>query len=275
VHLSEKRDKVIARHISGRSLLADGIGNMPQPLPCSVPGPLASPVEIMDIGREQLPHGAAAGRYRDRYSLGRGVPALTDGRREFRLETSPSFSGGHSRKPSDPAPDLLFVEVERGEPVTGNGRTALADDKHQPPVTSRRWVSQRLSLLRRRHVSERLGDRLVGYHGRPLGVCSDGRRSKIYPAPWGRGFCGLTAKYAQRIGSFQGLHAIYCCSMRPIAPPPVVIFHDTTLIALANRRPQSLAALGEIPGMGERKIERYGKAMLAIIRGEDGPLGED
>ena len=56
---------------------------------------------------------------------------------------------------------------------------------------------------------------------------------------------------------------------------PVIFFHDTTLIALASRRPQSLMALEEIPGMGERKIERYGRAMLAIIRGEDDPLGAE
>jgi superfamily II DNA helicase RecQ len=98
---------------------------------------------------------------------------------------------------------------------------------------------------------------------------------KNLPAPWSQGFRGLTPEHAQKIGDFQGNHAVYCCSMRPIAPQPYVIFHDTTLIALASRRPQSLTALEEIPGMGERKIERYGRAMLAIIRGEDEALGAD
>ena len=55
--------------------------------------------------------------------------------------------------------------------------------------------------------------------------------------------------------------------------PPYVIFHDSTLIALASRQPRSLEALAEIPGMGERKIERYGAAMLAILRGEDSADG--
>ena len=55
----------------------------------------------------------------------------------------------------------------------------------------------------------------------------------------------------------------------PGTPLISYIFHDSTLIALASRRPQSLEALAEIPGMGERKIERYGAAILAILRGED------
>ena len=74
---------------------------------------------------------------------------------------------------------------------------------------------------------------------------------------------------------FEALRAARARLARAQGVPPYVIFHDTTLIALASRRPQSLMALEEIPGMGERKIERYGRAMLAIIRGEDAPLGED
>ena len=74
---------------------------------------------------------------------------------------------------------------------------------------------------------------------------------------------------------FEALRAARARLARAQGVPPYVIFHDTTLIALASRRPQSLMALEEIPGMGERKIERYGRAMLAIIRGEDEPLGED
>jgi ATP-dependent DNA helicase RecQ len=48
--------------------------------------------------------------------------------------------------------------------------------------------------------------------------------------------------------------------------PPYVIFHDSTLREMAGRRPQSLAALGEIGGVGARKLEAYGAAFLAVIR---------
>jgi ATP-dependent DNA helicase RecQ len=47
--------------------------------------------------------------------------------------------------------------------------------------------------------------------------------------------------------------------------PPYVIFHDSTLIEVARRRPASLAALAEIPGIGRSKRERYGSAVIAAV----------
>jgi ATP-dependent DNA helicase RecQ len=74
-------------------------------------------------------------------------------------------------------------------------------------------------------------------------------------------------------GLFQALRAARSRLARAQGVPPYVIFHDATLIALASRRPQSLAALADIPGMGERKIERYGATVLAVLRGEQGAEG--
>jgi ATP-dependent DNA helicase RecQ len=47
--------------------------------------------------------------------------------------------------------------------------------------------------------------------------------------------------------------------------PPYVIFHDSTLRAMAASRPKSLAALGRLPGVGERKLASYGAAFLVAI----------
>jgi ATP-dependent DNA helicase RecQ len=47
--------------------------------------------------------------------------------------------------------------------------------------------------------------------------------------------------------------------------PPYVIFHDATLIEVARRRPGSLAALADIPGIGRSKLDRYGVAVLAVL----------
>ena len=49
--------------------------------------------------------------------------------------------------------------------------------------------------------------------------------------------------------------------------PPYVIFHDATLIEVARRRPATLAALAEIPGIGRSKLDRYGAALLAVAAG--------
>jgi len=48
--------------------------------------------------------------------------------------------------------------------------------------------------------------------------------------------------------------------------PPYVIFHDATLRAMAAERPTSLEALGQISGVGARKLEAYGTDFLQVIR---------
>ncbi len=48
--------------------------------------------------------------------------------------------------------------------------------------------------------------------------------------------------------------------------PPYVIFHDSTLREMATERPKSLTALGQITGVGTRKLEAYGQAFLNVIK---------
>ena len=47
--------------------------------------------------------------------------------------------------------------------------------------------------------------------------------------------------------------------------PPYVIFHDATLRQMAEYRPKTEADLLSINGVGEAKLERYGKAFLEVI----------
>ena len=49
--------------------------------------------------------------------------------------------------------------------------------------------------------------------------------------------------------------------------PAYMIFPDRVLAHLAERRPESLAEMLEIPGIGEKKIEKYGVSFLEVIRG--------
>ena len=46
-----------------------------------------------------------------------------------------------------------------------------------------------------------------------------------------------------------------------------VVMHDTSLDELCRRRPATLAELQTIPGFGDRKVERYGKQILAALEG--------
>jgi ATP-dependent DNA helicase RecQ len=47
--------------------------------------------------------------------------------------------------------------------------------------------------------------------------------------------------------------------------PPYVIFHDTTLRAMATSRPLTLMDMEQIPGIGAAKLERYGALFLKVV----------
>jgi ATP-dependent DNA helicase RecQ len=47
--------------------------------------------------------------------------------------------------------------------------------------------------------------------------------------------------------------------------PPYVIFHDATLMDIVRRRPRALSELGQIPGVGRSKLERYGETFLKVV----------
>ncbi len=50
--------------------------------------------------------------------------------------------------------------------------------------------------------------------------------------------------------------------------PAFTVFHDSVLRTLAIRKPAHLASLGEIKGIGDEKLNRFGAAILALCRGE-------
>ncbi|WP_031516308.1 RecQ family ATP-dependent DNA helicase [Desulfofalx alkaliphila] len=47
--------------------------------------------------------------------------------------------------------------------------------------------------------------------------------------------------------------------------PPFMFFHDRVLEEIAHRKPCSLERLKQVPGIGPKKVEQYGKDLLAIV----------
>lgn len=64
---------------------------------------------------------------------------------------------------------------------------------------------------------------------------------------------------------FEELRAMRLKLARDRAVPPYVIFHDTTLRELARTRPRSLDELRHVYGIGARKADELGAAILEII----------
>jgi len=54
--------------------------------------------------------------------------------------------------------------------------------------------------------------------------------------------------------------------------PPYIIFHDSTLYEMAERRPRDMTEMSRIGGVGEAKLKRYGQSFLQVLtEGEDRP----
>ncbi len=64
---------------------------------------------------------------------------------------------------------------------------------------------------------------------------------------------------------YEALRAERMRLAREQSVPAYVIFHDSTLLAIAAARPKDLQALGEIAGMGKSKLDRYGAVVLAAV----------
>jgi len=48
--------------------------------------------------------------------------------------------------------------------------------------------------------------------------------------------------------------------------PPYLIAHDTTLAAIVERSPGSLAELARVPGIGPAKLDKYGIEIVEVVR---------
>lgn len=104
-------------------------------------------------------------------------------------------------------------------------------------------------------------------------LCQEGGTVRLgVPLPSAR-----KAKTAKKAKKFSGTESPADASMferlrtlrRTLADrlrlPPYVIFHDTTLVEMAARKPRTLEALRTIKGVGDHKLDRYGEAFLAVL----------
>ena len=66
-------------------------------------------------------------------------------------------------------------------------------------------------------------------------------------------------------GLFDELRALRRQLAADAGVPPYIVFADATLRAMAARRPQSMADMARIPGVGAVKLESWGPAFLAAI----------
>jgi len=69
----------------------------------------------------------------------------------------------------------------------------------------------------------------------------------------------------EAVGLFERLRSWRADEAREQAVPAYIIFGDATLRGIAVTRPSTLAELGGISGIGEKKLEQYGEALLEVV----------
>lgn len=52
---------------------------------------------------------------------------------------------------------------------------------------------------------------------------------------------------------------------RTDAVAPFIVFHDSTIEAIAEHRPRSIAELRRVPGIGPTKLDRYGEEIIGVV----------
>jgi ATP-dependent DNA helicase RecQ len=78
-------------------------------------------------------------------------------------------------------------------------------------------------------------------------------KEELITDPQARSLWGALRRKRQELAATQGV-------------PAYVIFHDATLMAMLEQRPATLEQMGELSGIGARKLEAYGEIFLELLR---------
>ncbi|MFH8526978.1 DNA helicase RecQ [Streptomyces tendae] len=76
---------------------------------------------------------------------------------------------------------------------------------------------------------------------------------------------------AELVPAFEALRVWRAEQAREQGVPAYVIFHDATLREIATVWPTSVAQLGGISGVGEKKLATYGEGVVEVLAGLEGP----
>jgi len=99
------------------------------------------------------------------------------------------------------------------------------------------------------------GEDTIGLR-RPSTARTKRRRGDGAPAP---------SASPENAGLLSRLKALRLAIAQELGIPAYTVFHDRTLIELAERRPSSLDALSSVHGVGTAKLQKFGQRFLDAI----------
>jgi ATP-dependent DNA helicase RecQ len=142
---------------------------------------------------------------------------------------------------------LGFVTVDHAAygalRLTEAGRAVLRGER---PVEMRRTVERKRKTRQKRVRA-----------GQAAGLTTEGTETTEAAA---------SADLAGSAERLARLKAWRLAEARRLGLPAYVVLHDATLLEIAQRRPQDLGALAVVPGIGARKLERYGATLIELVR---------
>ena len=147
----------------------------------------------------------------------------------------------------------LSIDVHAALHITDSGWAVLR---------GQRQVPLREDVVRRVPKSGKRTDT------QPPGTVPSGRNQPPGTVPSGRNQPPGTvpSDTSSSEGWFEALRSWRLGESRTRSVPPYVVFHDSTLRAIADRRPTTLEELATITGVGAKKLQTYGEAVLEILR---------
>ncbi|WP_018568282.1 DNA helicase RecQ [Streptomyces sp. PsTaAH-124] len=90
----------------------------------------------------------------------------------------------------------------------------------------------------------------------------------------GKGKAAVAELPAELLPAFEALRAWRAEQAREQGVPAYVIFHDATLREIVTLRPDSVAQLGTVGGVGEKKLATYGEGVIGVLKSLSAPSGE-
>jgi ATP-dependent DNA helicase UvrD/PcrA len=162
------------------------------------------------------------------------LPALEEGTLPIRQSTSPDELAEERR--------LLYVGITRAKRYLWLS-----------------WATSRTAASGKggRRSRSRFLDGLVPPSARRMVAESAG--------PGGPRHAPATVDPADRSPLSNALRAWRTARARADAVAPFIVFHDSTIEAIAARRPRSIAELRRVPGVGPMKLDRYGEEIIAVV----------
>ena len=169
--------------------------------------------------------------------------AMTRARSELACSWAARRSFGSRNMRREPSPYLEAIDM---------ARTALAQG-HQPGAVGA-WVAES-----RRRLASAQADASSGISR---------SKSPTRARPAGAAGAGLALDADPTV--LAALREWRASAARASGVPAYVIFHDSTLAALATAKPTTPAGLMDLPGLGPVKAARYGTKLLELIAREAG-----